>query len=130
MGGGCHGDAQAAFSALEAATTRIQRFADELHELLEEVDPNGEDPGGEIDPTDPTFTVAEGSLFNYHLAIFGNADFGTNTVVGSAAHNPFLTEALLIASLDAVEEEYGVLNNLGVVDWDAELQAIKAKVWR
>ncbi len=128
--GACHGDEQAAFSALEAATTRIQRFADELHELLEEVDPNGEDPGGEIDPTNPTFTVAEGAFFNYHLAIFGDADFGTNTVVGSTTHNPFLLEALLIGSIDAVEEEYGVMNNLGVVDWDAELQAIKAKVGR
>ncbi len=129
-GGGCHGAEQAAFSALTAASTRIQRLADELHELLEDVDPSGEDPGGEIDPTNPTFTVAEGAFFNYHLAIFGNEDFGTFTVIGSSAHNPFLMEALLIASIDAVEEEYGVMNSLGVVDWDAELQTVKSRVGR
>ncbi len=129
-GGGCHGTEQAAFSALTAASTRIQNLADELHELLEEVDPNTEDPGGEIDPTNPTFTVAEGAFFNYHLAIFGDEDFGTFTVIGSSTHNPFLTEALLIASIDAVEEEYGVMNSLGVVDWDAELQAVKSRVGR
>ncbi|MEJ2152270.1 MAG: cytochrome c3 family protein [Gemmatimonadota bacterium] len=99
-------------------------------ELLEEVDPNGEDPGGAIDPNEPTFTIAEGALFNYHLATFGNSDFGTNTVVGSSVHNPFLVEALLIASIEVVEEEYGVMNSLGVADWDAELQAIKSKAGR
>lgn len=39
-------------------------------------------------------------------------------------------EALLIASIDAVEEEYGVMNSLGVADWDAELQMVKARVGR
>lgn len=129
-GGGCHGDEQAAFSALTAASTRIQALADELEELLAEVDPNGEDPGGEIDPTNPTFTVAEGAFFNHALALFGNEDFGTFTVIGSATHNPFLMEALLIGSIDAVEEEYGVMNSLGVVDWDAELQVVKSRAGR
>ncbi len=128
VAGGCHGTEQAAFSALTAATTRIQRAADELLSLLEQVDPGLEAPGGEIDDTNPTFTVAEGAFFNYNLATFGNAEFGTNTVVGSSVHNPFLTEALLIASIQAVEEEYGVQASLRV-DWNAELrQAVQSSV--
>jgi len=46
--------------------------------------------------------VAEGSFFNYNLATFGGK------VYGSATHNPFLTEALLLASIAEVEATYGV----------------------
>jgi hypothetical protein len=91
------------------------------------VDPNLEAAGGVIDDTDPTFTIAEGALFNYNLATFGNADFGTNTVVGSSVHNPFLVEALLTASIDVVEEEYGVVAASGR-NWKAELREVMAKV--
>jgi predicted CXXCH cytochrome family protein len=102
-GSGCHGDATAAFSALSTASTRIGDAADDLIALLEVVDPNLEDAGGAIDPADPTFTVAEGAIFNYHLATFGGG------VTGSTAHNPFLTEALLLASITEVEDEYSVM---------------------
>ena len=101
-GSGCHGDATAAFSALTAASTRIENAATELHDLLLLVDPNLEEAGGAIDPADPTFTTAEGATFNYHLATFGG------DVTGSTAHNPFLVEALLLASITEVEDEYGV----------------------
>ena len=123
---GCHGDQTAAFSALTAATMRIQTQADDLHAQLLIVDPNLEDAGGEIDPANPTFTVAEGAFFNYHLAIFGNTDFGTNTVVGSSVHNPFLVEALLLASQQAVEDTYGVAPSPGgpAIDYDAKIQAV------
>lgn len=123
---GCHGDEQAAFSALVSAVNDIQQKADQLLSQLEQVDPNLEEAGGEIDPENPAFTVAEGAFFNYHLANFGGEAFGTNTVIGSATHNPFLVRALLIASMQAVENEYGV-TPVGVrpgTDWDAELQAV------
>ena len=127
---GCHGDATAAFSALTAATTRIQRQADDLLAQLRTVDPNLDDAGGEIDPANPTFTAAEGAFFNYHLATFGGADFGTNTVVGSTVHNPFLVEALLLGSQQAVEDEYGVAANPGgpAIDYDAQIQAVLARI--
>ncbi|HYO47865.1 MAG TPA: cytochrome c3 family protein [Gemmatimonadota bacterium] len=116
-GGACHGTEQVAFSALIAATTRIQRAADDLLGQLQQVDPNLGTAGGEISAGDP-FTVADGSFFNYNLAIFGS-----HSGRGSAVHNPFLVEALLIASIAAVEEEYGVSANR-VVDWDAELERV------
>ncbi len=122
-GGACHGTEQAAFSALTAATTRIQRWVDELEELLEEVDPNLAEAGGAIDPFNPTFTVAEGAFFNLEMAQFGSEEFGTNSIIGSTVHNPFLIEALLIGSIEAVEEEYGVAANVAV-NWDAELQRV------
>jgi hypothetical protein len=129
---GCHGDADAAFSALTAASNRIQMRADELLSQLVQVDPNLEDAGGEVDPFNPTFTVAEGAIFNWHLANFGGEQFGTNTVIGSAVHNPFLVEALLVASIQAVQNEYGV-SPTGVdsgTDWQAELQKVVQRVHR
>jgi predicted CXXCH cytochrome family protein len=99
---GCHATVDAAESALLLASTRIQNDADDLLGQLTVVDPNLNTAGGEIDPTTPTFTTAEGAYFNYRLATFGGG------VHGSATHNPFLTEALLLASIDAVEAEYGV----------------------
>lgn len=106
---GCHASERAAFSATTNSTTRVQRWADSLRVLLEIVDPTLDAPGGEIDPTNPTFTVAEGAFFNYNLAIHGSEAFGTNTVVGSAVHNPLLVFTLLIASVDAVETEYAAI---------------------
>ncbi|HKK27882.1 MAG TPA: multiheme c-type cytochrome [Gemmatimonadota bacterium] len=106
---GCHGDEQAAASALNTAVVRIQPLADQLRDLLTQVDPNLEEAGGEIDPENPTFTVAEGAFFNLSLAEFGQQTFGTNTVVGSSVHNPFLVEALLLASIDQVQTTYGVM---------------------
>jgi len=126
---GCHSSEQAAASALTAASARMEFLVEELHELLLIVDPNLDEPGGEIDPTNPTFTVAEGAFFNMELAEFGNAAFGTDTVLGSATHNPFLMESLLIASIDVVEETYaGVLPRVSGIDWDAELEAVLARV--
>jgi hypothetical protein len=122
-GGACHGSEQAAYSALVAATTRVERLVEELEELLLEVDPNLAEAGGAIDPFVATFTVAEGAFFNLELATFGSEEFGTNSVIGSTVHNPFLIEALLIGSIDAVEEEYGVAANLAT-DWDAEMQRV------
>lgn len=125
-GSGCHGDQTAAFSALATATSEVQGLADDLMSQLVQVDADLETAGGEIDPTNPTFTVAEGAFFNWHLANFGGAQFGTNTVIGSTAHNPFMVKALLIASIDAMQTTYGVvpLKASANTNWDAELRAV------
>ena len=115
--GACHATEQTAFSALTAATTRIQREADDLLGQLQQVDPNLGTAGGEISPGDP-FTVADGAFFNQQLATFGS-----HSGRGSAVHTPFLIEALLIGSIDAVEEEYECRSSI-TVDWDAEMQRV------
>jgi predicted CXXCH cytochrome family protein len=118
---GCHGNEGAAFSALTAAMARIERIANELYEALMIVDPNGEEEGGEIDPRNPIFTVAEGALFNYHLSQFGD------DVISASVHNPFLIESLLIASLQAVEDTYGVSTSASK-NLEADLQAVLERV--
>lgn len=113
----CHTSENGAFSALATASSRIKNLADELHDLLLQVDPNLLEPGGEIDPTEPTFTVAEGAFFNFAVAEFppGERVDARMVYAGSAAHNPFLMEGLLVASIDAVEKEYGVQASPGLV---------------
>jgi predicted CXXCH cytochrome family protein len=101
-GSGCHA-VDGAASALALASTRVTNASDDLLSQLMQVDPGLDDPGGEVDPDDPIFTVADGSLFNFNLANHRGA------VQPSTAHNPFLTEALLLASIDAMEDEYGVM---------------------
>lgn len=102
-GAGCHGDATAAFSALTSGVNGVQGAADDLIALLEQVDPGLNDADPPIDDTDPTFTIAEGAFFNYNLATHGGS------VTPAAVHNPFLVEALLLASITAVEDEYSVM---------------------
>lgn len=120
---GCHGTEAAAASALTVASTRIQDRADDVMNALEQIDPNLEEAGGEIDPADPTFTAAEGALFNYHLATFGGS------VTGASTHNPFLVEALLIASIQTLEDVYGVSpTGTADVDWEEELQQVRNRM--
>lgn len=105
---GCHGSEQAAFSALVASTSRVESLANQLHDLLESIDPNLSEAGGPIDATDGVFTSADGAFFNVELAAFGGADRvdPRGTYAASTVHNPFLIEALLIASIDAVQAEF------------------------
>ena len=119
---GCHASEDNAALALNGAITRIEEEAEELHSILAIVDPNLEEAGGEIDPEDPTFTVAEGAFFNYHLATFGD------DVRGSATHNPYLTEALLIASIQAVLDVYGANKAVSSTNWDVEMDKLKARM--
>jgi len=118
---GCHLTEGVASGLILVASTEIESFADELIAQLEQVDANLEDAGGEIDGTNPTFTVAEGAFFNYHLAIFGGS------TLGAAAHNPFLVRAQLLASQQAVEDEYGV-SPASPKDYEAEIQAVLARL--
>lgn len=112
---GCHGTEQAAFSALVASTGNIQFLAEELEDLLLQVDPNLEAAGGEIDPTNPSFTLAEGAYFNLEIARFGGEGRPTARLAhaSAATHNPFLVPELLRASIRLVEEEYGVTASPG-----------------
>jgi predicted CXXCH cytochrome family protein len=107
---GCHGSASGAQAVMLTATLRFENLAEELMALLIQVDPGLEEPGGEIDPEDGVITTAEGAFFNHSLAEFGGTDRPSPLLAyaAAAAHNPFLTEQLLLASIDAVETEYGV----------------------
>lgn len=89
---GCHGDETAALSALTAARGRIDNRRAELDALLAQV------PSNQFSSTDTLFTVAEGAQFNSRLA----------AIESSAIHNPFLTEALLLSSISAVRNQYGL----------------------
>jgi hypothetical protein len=88
---GCHGSETAARSALLVARDRLDDLADDLDALLAQVDPSEfGNPG--------RYTTADGSRFNVQLA----------RRPGSEAHNPFLVEALLRASIRQVQTEYGL----------------------
>ena len=89
---GCHGSADAALSAMLIAQARIAALVTELDALLALV------PSTEFSTSDNVFTVAEGANFNA----------GLGDIESSAIHNPFLTEALLTASITAVQTEYSL----------------------
>ncbi|MCB9463485.1 MAG: hypothetical protein H6682_07360 [Candidatus Eisenbacteria bacterium] len=91
---GCHGDADAARATYTSAKARIDALVAQVDAVL--ADPN-QVPPGERDSNDGRFTVADGAWFNARLA----------ALPGSSTHNPYLCEALLEASLDAIEAEYG-----------------------
>jgi predicted CXXCH cytochrome family protein len=88
---GCHGSEAAARSATIVATQRIENLAQTLEGMLDQVPDDQFGQAGR-------YTTADGSLFNLRLA----------RVNGSAIHNPFLVEALLVASIQQVQTEYGV----------------------
>jgi predicted CXXCH cytochrome family protein len=117
---GCHGTPEVAEGLLSLTMNRIESAADDLLLLLETVDAGLEDADEPIDPASSTFTLAEGALFNYHLATFGGG-----TAAG-AAHNPFLVEALLDASIVAMTQEY----NLSIVPVEKYRQNLREVVER
>jgi hypothetical protein len=102
LGSGCHSSEDGAADILNVRANFNAELSATLLALLTEVDPNLDEPGGEIDATNSTFTVAEGAFFNYNLANHGGS------VYGSTTHNPPWIRALLEASISAVEDEYGV----------------------
>ncbi len=88
---GCHGSADAARSALIVARNRIDGLVGTIGALLDRI------PEEEFgDPS--VLTTADGSLFNMQLA----------QEPGSEVHNPFLLEALLVASIRQIERDYGL----------------------
>jgi predicted CXXCH cytochrome family protein len=120
---GCHQTAQGVFSATTAATTRFQTLVTQIHDLLVIVDPNLEAAGGAIDAGDGKITVAEGAYFNMELAAFGGTGrpSAALTYTAAAAHNPFLTEVLLLASIEAVKREYPAVAPAVTVDLSPQL---------
>jgi hypothetical protein len=128
---GCHGTAQAARTAYTIVRERINTFLDELW-----LDTNGDGvidatDGGllpqvvaqgdtaQLDPRDQLVTVAEGALWNAQMAFTADRpQFGDGRVFGirfrahrgsgNGVHNPFLLEALLAASRDALIATYGL----------------------
>jgi predicted CXXCH cytochrome family protein len=112
---GCHGTPEVARNVLNTAALRLKNLHDELYALIIQVDPGLEDAGGEIDASNPEFTVAEGAYFNMELAVFGGPEADRAepllAYAATAAHNPFLIEQLLITSINEVERVYADLIN-------------------
>jgi predicted CXXCH cytochrome family protein len=95
---GCHLSEAAARTALVVANMRITRLADEVADLLARI------PATEFNAGDGRYTTGEGARFNMQLA----------RRKGSPAHNPFLVEALLIASIRQIETDYGIRPSIGL----------------
>ncbi len=88
----CHLTEDAARFALERARVRIDRLVAEIQPLLARI------PASEFDVNDNRISTGEGARFNMQLA----------QERGSAIHNPFLVEALLLASIRQIEIDYGI----------------------
>jgi predicted CXXCH cytochrome family protein len=89
---GCHGSPDVALSLTVLAQEEIAGLVADLEELLAQV------PADQFSSTDTIFTVAEGAQFNAELG----------AIESSAVHNPFMTKALLRASIAAVEDTYNL----------------------
>ena len=89
---GCHGTESVARSAFETAEGRILALADQVDALVAKL------PTSELNGKDGKYTTAEGAKFNSALARTG----------GAAAHNPFLIEQLLTASIKQLQKDYNL----------------------
>lgn len=128
---GCHGTPDVARGLYTSITIELNFFLDQLWEdanddhvidvtdsgLLPLVVAQGDTL--ELDPTDDLVTTAEGALWNAQLAFtnerpyFGDGEvfgkhFSAHKASGNGVHNPFLLRSLLIGSIDAVSDEYGL----------------------
>jgi predicted CXXCH cytochrome family protein len=90
---GCHGSENAARSATIAVETRLRTLTVEVNRLVAKV------PASEFNTTDGKTTVGEGAKFNGSL-LDGDTSRGV--------HNPFLLEALLQASIEALKTTYNI----------------------
>ena len=98
---GCHGSEAAARSAYATAELRLTTLVTETNRLLTLVKAKAP---GDFKTGDNLITVGEGAAFNVGVA----------TMAGAAAHNPFLTEALLTSSISALKTKYGVTATPGI----------------
>lgn len=138
---GCHGTESAARSAFTAVQARLEFLLDQLWfdtngdgvmdptdaGLLPKLVANAATAAdsNEINLSDQILTTAEGAIWNAQLAatksrsfwtagrVFGRS-FSAHYSSGEGVHNPFLLEALLIASINAVSKEYGLAPPAGV----------------
>jgi predicted CXXCH cytochrome family protein len=95
---GCHLTEDAARTALSVARFRLSSLAAEVDALYAQV------PSSEKVANDLKITTAEGARFNSQLA----------TQPGTAAHNPFLAEALLLGSIRQLKADYGLAVSAGL----------------
>ncbi len=105
-GSGCHGDATAVRSAYQTRFTDVNRLIADLAGQLAQV------PSSEFDRNDGIYTTAEGALFNQRLA----------EIRSSPVHNPFMVTALLLASIQAVEDDYGISPNIAPAEIKRRLE--------
>lgn len=89
---GCHGSETVARSALQTAEDRIDLLVAQVNSMIAKV------PATEIKSNDGKYTTAEGAQFNVALA----------NSAGSIAHNPFLIEQLLTASIKQMQKDYNL----------------------
>ncbi len=134
---GCHGTEESARSALAVSENRLHNLLDDLWEdidgdremdatdggLLPQLVARGDTAA--LSVRDGTLTIAEGALWNAMLAhtddrpqfgggsVFGFS-FSSHVGSGRGAHNPFLLEALLTASIDAVIDAYNLAPPFGL----------------
>ncbi len=104
---GCHGTPDAARSAYLTAVDRIDNLTGQLDGMLTQV---GLNPGASSIALTGGFEVKDGAWFNSKLA----------HLPGTPVHNPFLTEQLLIATIKAMQDTYGL--SAPVVQLDRELE--------
>jgi predicted CXXCH cytochrome family protein len=132
-GSGCHGSQSIARNFMTNTRDRINNLLDELwtdsdgDAVLETSDGGllpqvlAQEGSGALNPFDNQFTTAEGALWNAQVAwtsqrphwgsgrIEGQEQsFSSHKGSGEGVHNPFLIEALLRASISAVEDRYGL----------------------
>lgn len=91
---GCHSSAEQARDIFVGISAEVDSLVAVVDSLLAEPG-----PAAEFDRTDGVFTVADGAWFNARLG----------ELPGTPVHNPFLIERLLIASIEAMEAEYSLL---------------------
>jgi predicted CXXCH cytochrome family protein len=108
----CHGSEEEAAQLLRDALSDLLPRVRALQARLREIDPNGTGAGGEIDPGDFRYTVAEGAYFNLTVAVSADGLPSSDqsarwALAPTVVHNPPLIAALVEASLDALDAEYG-----------------------
>ena len=121
---GCHANATVAAGAFATVRARMKFLADQLWTNLDgdgSIDPTPIDAGllatlkqtmpAEWNSSDGMVTPAEGAEFNAKMCGEYNSSTSDNS---KGIHNPFLCEALLIASIDYVKSYYSLLTAANV----------------
>jgi hypothetical protein len=101
----CHLTENAARSALAVTRQRLERLTNEIAGMLPRI------PAAEFNITDNRISTAEGSRFNMQLG----------QERGSAAHNPFLVEALLLSSIAQIQTDYGITPSISAFEMKPQL---------
>lgn len=102
---GCHGNEGAARSAFKTAEARIALLAGQANALIAQVKAGPQKAACTFSTSVP-YTTCMGTQFNVSVA----------TKVGAPVHNPFLTEQLLIASINQMKKDYSLAASLITAD--------------